>query len=33
MENDGEIEILNIKRLFFGSLIMEGFNLIIWKFK
>ena len=33
MENDGEIEILNIKRLFFGSLMMKGFNLIIWKFK
>lgn len=31
MEKNGEIEILKVKRLFFGSLFMEGYNLIIWR--
>lgn len=31
LENKGVIDILNVKRLFFGSLFMEGYNLIIWR--
>lgn len=31
LEAEGKIEILKVKRLFFGSLYMEGFTLIIWK--
>ncbi|OGZ27156.1 MAG: hypothetical protein A2365_00605 [Candidatus Nealsonbacteria bacterium RIFOXYB1_FULL_40_15] len=31
LEKEGKIEILKIKRLFFGSLFMEGFTLIIWQ--
>lgn len=31
LQNQGKIEILKVKRLFFGSLFMEGYNLIIWK--
>ena len=30
MEKKKEIEILKIKRLYFGSLFMEGYNLIVW---
>ena len=33
LEKKDEIEILKIKRLYFGSLMMEGFNLIVWRFK
>ena len=31
LELDGKIEILNVKRLNFGSLFFEGFTNIIWK--
>jgi hypothetical protein len=31
LEKTGKIEILKVKRLFFGSLFMEGYNLIIWR--
>ena len=31
LESKGKIKIIKIKRLFFGSLLMEGYNLIIWK--
>ena len=31
LHNQGRIEIFKIKRLFLGSLFMEGYNIIIWK--
>lgn len=31
LEAEGKIKIIKVKRLFFGSLYMEGFTLIIWK--
>lgn len=31
LEEQGKIEILKVKRLFFGSLYMEGFSYIVWK--
>lgn len=31
LQNNGKIEILDSRRLGFGSLMMEGFNLIVWK--
>lgn len=31
LENEGKISILKIKRLFFGSFFMEGYNHIAWK--
>ena len=31
LESEGKIEILKIKRLYFGSLFMEGYNQLIWK--
>ena len=31
LEAKGEIEIIKVKRPFFGSLFMEGYSLIIWK--
>lgn len=31
LEAQGEIEILKVKRLFFGSLFMEGFTYIVWR--
>lgn len=31
LESDGKIEILKIKRTFVGSLMMEGYNIIVWK--
>jgi hypothetical protein len=31
MEEEGNIELLKVKRLNFGSLLMEGYSLIIWK--
>lgn len=31
LEKKGKIEILKVKRLFFGSLYMEGFTLMIWR--
>ncbi len=31
LEAEGKIEILKIKRSFFGSLYMEGYSLIIWR--
>ncbi len=31
LEQKGSIKILKVKRLFFGSLFMEGYNLIVWQ--
>ena len=31
LEDQNEIEILKVKRLFFGSLFMEGYTYVIWK--
>jgi len=31
LEDQGRIEIVKVKRLFFGSLLMEGYNLLIWR--
>lgn len=31
LDRQGKIEIIKVKRLFFGSLYMEGFTYIIWK--
>ena len=31
LEEDRKVEILKIKRLFFGSLFMEGYNCIVWR--
>lgn len=31
LEKESRIEILKVKRLFFGSLYMEGYNLIVWR--
>jgi SAM-dependent methyltransferase len=31
LENKGLIEILKIKRCFFGSLFMEGYNIFVWR--
>jgi hypothetical protein len=31
LEKKGKVKILKIKRLFFGSLYMEGYNLIVWR--
>jgi len=31
LELNGKIKIIKVKRLFFGSLFMEGYNLVIWK--
>ena len=31
LEAQGKIEILKVKRLYFGSLYMEGFSYIVWK--
>jgi SAM-dependent methyltransferase len=31
LERDGKIEILKVRRPFFGGLYMEGYSLIIWK--
>jgi hypothetical protein len=31
LENDDKIEILKIRRLYFGSYFMEGYNLIVWR--
>ena len=33
LEGEGKIEILEIRRLFFGSLFHEGYSLIVWKIK
>ena len=33
MEKDGRIELLECRRLGFGSLMMEGYNLCVWKKK
>ncbi|OGZ27150.1 MAG: hypothetical protein A2365_00575 [Candidatus Nealsonbacteria bacterium RIFOXYB1_FULL_40_15] len=33
LESRGKIEILKVKRLFFGSLFMEGFTYMVWKKK
>ena len=33
LEGEGKIEILEIRRLFFGSLFHEGYSLIVWKMK
>ena len=33
LEYEGKIEILKIKRISFGSLYMEGYNLFVWKNK
>ena len=31
LEKSGKLKILKVKRLFFGSIFMEGYSLIIWK--
>ncbi|MCM8797734.1 MAG: class I SAM-dependent methyltransferase [Candidatus Omnitrophica bacterium] len=31
LEKNREIEIIKVKRLYFGSLFLEGYNLIIWR--
>jgi hypothetical protein len=31
LEEKGEIEIVKVKRLYFGSLFMEGYTLIVWR--
>ena len=31
LKKSGKIDILKVKRLFFGSLMMEGYNLIVWR--
>jgi len=31
LEKQGKIELLKVKRLFFGSLYMEGYNMFVWK--
>jgi hypothetical protein len=31
LESEGKIELLKVKRLYVGSLYMEGYNLIVWK--
>lgn len=31
LEKEAKVEILKVKRLFFGSLYMEGYNLIVWR--
>ena len=31
LEKQGKIELLKVKRLFFGSLYMEGYNTFVWK--
>lgn len=31
LENQGHLEILKVKRLYFGSLFMEGYSYIVWK--
>ena len=31
LKNNKKIEILKVKRLFFGSLLMEGYNLVAWR--
>lgn len=31
LENEGKIEILKTKRLFFGSLYMEGYSYMVWR--
>jgi hypothetical protein len=28
---DGRVEIQRVKRLYFGSLFMEGYSLIVWR--
>jgi SAM-dependent methyltransferase len=33
LESQGRIEVLKVKRLFFGSLFMEGYNLFVWRKK
>lgn len=33
LEKKGRIEIIKVKRLYFGSFMMEGYNLIVWKVK
>lgn len=32
LENNGQVKILKVKRLFFGSTYMEGFSLVVWKY-
>jgi len=31
LQNENKIQILKVKRLFFGNLMMEGYNLLIWR--
>jgi SAM-dependent methyltransferase len=31
LESEGKIELLKVKRLYFGSIMMEGYSLIIWR--
>jgi len=31
LQNESKIKILKVKRMFFGSLMMEGYNLLVWR--
>ncbi len=31
LEKEGKVEMIKVKRLFFGSLYMEGYSLIVWR--
>ncbi|MCU0666056.1 MAG: class I SAM-dependent methyltransferase [Candidatus Omnitrophica bacterium] len=31
LEKEGRIEIIKVKRLFFGNLFMDGYNLLVWR--
>ena len=31
LQDEGKIELIKVKRLFFGSLFMEGYTLMVWK--
>jgi SAM-dependent methyltransferase len=31
LESEGKIELVKVKRLYFGSLMMEGYSLVIWR--
>ena len=31
LEGEGKIELIKVKRLYFGSLFMEGYNIIVWR--
>ena len=31
LQDAGKIELIKVKRLYFGSMFMEGYNLFVWK--